>query len=280
VNTASPGTRGSPVFRSILQSGLAFFLGCLLLGCSRAERTVHPLHFNWPLTRDATSQIPLVVPFGYVAAGSGGFELSRVAAQPGFSLEGTQASLSFEALWPEMDGKTPKNRLEFEVPGGGNVLMVLVQSGALDTFQGKSFDALSLHGKVAMDFLQNVCVPTGQAMPNNVRCSHLEPTILREQFGLAIKGRDYKAYPILRDSGPSAKDVLEERDASGNLVTLIQCTPDDVPHPTSFTPRCQEDFVQSDINGIVKVYFRKALLPDWKVIRSKTSVLLTSFIRA
>jgi hypothetical protein len=166
----------------------------------------------------------------------GGVEASKVDPNPGYSESGEWDSLLVFVLWPDFVGKSRQDDIDLAPLGGGRSMMIYMRSAAADDFQGKKFDALELQRKIDMNWLENVCVPTGRQMPDNVACVHRAPTNNRQEFGLNMVGRDYVAFPVLHDMEGTFKDVYEERDASGSLVTLVTCNPDGLTIPCHFPP--------------------------------------------
>ena len=73
------------------------------------------------------------------------------------------------------------------------------------------------------------------------------------------------------------KDIYEERDASGNLVTLVTCNPEALNYPVPFSPHCAETFVNSKLNALVQVDYQKKYLPEWRSIRDKVTALTSCF---
>ncbi len=156
-------------------------------------------------------------------------------------------------------------------------MIIYMRSAAVDKFQGKEFDALELARKIDMDWLENVCVPTGRQMPDNVACVHRAPTIVRHELGLSMMGRDYVAFPVLHDMEGTFKDVYEERDTSGKLVTWVTCAPEGLNYPSYFSPHCEETFVNSKLNALVQVSYHKKYFPEWRAIRDKVTALTSGF---
>jgi len=262
----------------LVSVALLGIVGVFALVHSSLNRAVSgALHVAWPMSRGATARVSLTVPSSLVVMG-GGLEVTRVEPRPGNTRPGLQASLSFNVLWPEMAGRTRQNSAEFNVTGGGRLMMISLESGAIDDFQGAKFDAMKLHQNVALNFLEDVCVPTGRPMPDNVSCARRAPSISRHEFGLQILGRDYVTYPILPTNVETVKDVLQDQVSDGESSTLIQCNPDGLAYPAPFYPRCQEVFLVPELNALVQVDYPKSDLSEWKSIREKTSSLLLSFI--
>ena len=245
-------------------------------GSSFNQAAFKPLHFEWLLKRDGAERVALTVPASFLGMG-GGAELIRLEPMEANAQPGLQTSLLINMLWPEMTGRTRQNSTDFEVRGGGRAMMIFVESGAIDDFHGVKFDALKLHEKIAQDFLENVCIPTGLPMPKNVECVHRPAGIDRENYGLRLYGRDYALYPVLPTNVGSVHDVLEAQGVDGNLSTLITCNPDGLQYPTPFSPSCTQVFMHAQLNALVQVTYRKEYLPEWKKIQANTSELLSSF---
>ena len=233
---------------------------------------------DWPLASNGSQRIALSVPSQFLRP-SYGFEAAKLPPFRDGAPDRDVMYLSFQALWPDMTGFLPgKNTSEFEVRGGGRSLLYMLESAARERIDGVDRDALTVRRDFNLAQLQNMCVPTGQPMPNNVSCTKLSPQIDAQEFGLRKLGRDYAAYPILPDMSGSVTDLYQALDAGGNLATFITCNVADVPKPVP-APHCTQVFDDDELNAIVEVHYRKEYLPQWREIQSSSLKLIATFVR-
>ena len=186
---------------------------------------------DWPLASTGSPRITVSVPIQFLRP-SYGFENAKLPALRDGGADRNVTYLSFQALWPDMTGFLPsKNSSEFEVRGGGRILLYMLESAARERIDGVDRDALTVRRDFNLAQLQNMCVPTGQPMPNNVICTKRSPQVDTQEFGLHKLGRDYAAYPVLAEMSGSVTDLYQALDAGGNLATFITCSVTDVPQP-------------------------------------------------
>lgn len=276
-----PCQRRSPLeqirrLRGSYRLGLLVVLAAAVTACKPKDLVEPPLKSRWALSADATRWTTLTVPSN-LAGDDGGFEVVDVKPGSGGGRPGLHSSLLIHVLWPEMSGQTARNTDEFRVPGGGRKLTIMLSSPAIDVIAGKPFNTFSLQRRIVFDSLENVCIPTGRPVPDNVECAHRPPSVERDEFGLHLFGRDFNAYPVDYADFASQREILEERRPDGALESLITCTPDGAPANLPLAPQCAMFYLDPRLNALVQTHFRKTYLPEWKSIRQKVESLLSTF---
>ena len=139
--------------------GLAIVLVCCGASCAAPSGSgTRTFDYEWPMNHKGDTWITLRIPRGYgLFNGVADAMEKRVNPNGRPTSDLVEESLLLEALWPEMSPRTEETRPEFEVPGGGRSMHVLVHSGAIDSFKatnplidGEHYNALQHHLKMSI----------------------------------------------------------------------------------------------------------------------------------
>jgi hypothetical protein len=255
------------------------FLLTLISGCAKRfqnNNSVLPEAWvTWPVDRVGSRTVKLHIPAGY--------SLNATAEAMNAQIYGAKykhyrTQLLLETLWPDLPKRTINNHADYNVPGGGRILRVLLNSWATDFDPAKAdFLHLALQADMAVS-LSKLCYTSKRG----VICYTVDKLDHKqEEFGLEHEGIDFNKYPGLpEDSYVLHDDIYFSPDLGSNLKTLIICTADEAKasHGVSLTPQCQHYFTYEPLNAGVVVSYRKVYLKDWKSIQQSITALLGSFI--
>lgn len=254
----------------------------MLRGCFRSPDTPYwpSAKISWPLDHTGTRRVRLDIPPGY-NLGAAADAMERMVYPNGRPKDphNIQAGLLLETLWPDIGPRTWGNDKEFDVPGGGRLLTILVQSGAFDP-KVHSQDRLHIGLNVELSFTKRVCVP---APPAHATCHEMRALDRKPpRFGLKRIGVDFSQFSDLpKEEYRHYDDIYYTPELGGGLETYIKCTADEMPtrfggHP--YVPQCTQYFVFKPLNAWVSVNYRRVYLNSWRSIESSVEGLLRSFI--
>ena len=179
-------------------------------------------------------------------------------------------------LWPVLEPKTLANAAQFNVPGGGNMIHVLLGGWSdweWDPLPAKTLDAYMI--RLVRLTRQQVVGYLGQPTPLLVD--------YRPRHGLSVQGA---APDLLRSTQKFGKEqVLLPSNWLGPDApsAVITCTCEEVPEPedapgTFGTPQCKHWFVHRGSGSVVSLGYRRIFLPEWQTIQSRVDALLSSFV--
>jgi hypothetical protein len=192
-----------------------------------------------------------------------------------------------------MTARTHVNSAEFNVAGGGRRMLALVDSGAVEDFEGRHFDALQARSDLAIQRLLRFCdmpkSPFGQdGKPIEPVChDRSAPDEKAKEYGLRHLGIDFEKYPEIREIDRASIDkqdvFLQYDEANSRLQTFIECTTAEVSDGQRIDgyhliPQCDQYFVSQRLNAIVSVSYRRVYLRDWAKIQREWQAALDSFL--
>jgi hypothetical protein len=264
------------------------FAGLILLttSCSGADvqRTDAPI--AWILGRSGKDHVSLQIPAGFESADRAAQAMNHAVYgdQPPDTRYPPHQEMLLTALWPGLEPQTIANRAEFNIGGGGRLMMALLQSSAVETFENKDYNALQAAYDVAVKFsTEMLCVPLAMGPPYTTFDKHpcykrAQPDVKSPQFGLQRVGVDFSKYPDMMGRlrySLAQNDIYYARDSEGQLQIVIWCTAEE---SEAGVPQCKQIFVNKKLNALVSVGYRRVYLQDWQRIRAAWEQLLDSFI--
>jgi hypothetical protein len=188
--------------------------------------------------------------------------------------------LLIRAIWPDLE-PAGTDVPAFNRPS--RAMTAILTSGAVETLQGEHFDALQEQLRSAIMLSRDLCFSEGPPR----RCYRRDNADVKEsRFGLQRLGVDFSKYPELPEdqrSAAQAEDIYFQRDPSGDLVTIILCTPEEA-KTTEDGPQyhavahCEHKFVTNKTNALVSLTYSRQLLRDWSLIQVRWEKLLNSFV--
>ena len=113
-----------------------------------------------------------------------------------------------------------------------------------------------------------------------------KPPEPKQRFGLDWYTIDVSNCPTHVHRGP--QDMLIDRDANGDVTTLLRCTSLDVPdwadrftQPREFTynPKCQHRYYFKALNASVTLRYSRFYVKDWRLLEERINALLLSFVQ-
>lgn len=260
-------------------------LSARLSGCFGSPLPDRPLwpaaDLDWPMDHTGTRTVRLHVSPGF-SMNAAADAMEKMVYPNGRPQDphNVRKDLLLETLWPETGPHTVANNKEFQAPGGGRTLSILVSSGAVDP---EIHTQDQLHVALQADiyvYLTDVCIPR---LPENAVCHHVNKLYKKpSKFGLKREGIDFSQFPDLpKELYHEYDDIYYVPEVGGGLQTYIKCTADEVGATVSgyqYIPHCQQHFIFKPLNAAVKVTYRRVYLGDWQKIQTEVEKLLQSFI--
>src|SRR5271154_3566809 len=100
---------------------------------------------NWPLGRSGSDRVLLKVPVGFATQDRAAKAMNGAVYGPGGPRNinaQVHADLLLTALWPGLVPDNGANHGEFNLPGGGRVMMAQIHSGAIEDYEHRHYNAL------------------------------------------------------------------------------------------------------------------------------------------
>lgn len=251
-----------------------------LQGCSSSSnRPVWPPEsVKWPLDRAGTRTLTIRIAPGY-SIGPAADAMAHLMYPKGEPKSNNPLQpaqeLLLETLWPEMGPHMYANDKAFDVPGGGRVLSILIDSDAVDSAAHR-WDRLHMHLRGDLMFSRMLCYPH---YPGNAIC-HNQKQLSRKpnRYGLKHRGVDFNRFKdIPKQDYRMFDDVFYANGLGSNLKLYITCTPFEAKPGIMLVPQCNENFVYKPWNALVSVHYRRVYLRNWRAIQYKVEGLLASF---
>jgi hypothetical protein len=242
---------------------------------------------NWPLGRSGRDRVLLDVPIGFASRDRAANAMNSAVYGPGGPPninDQIHEDLLLTALWPELVPDNGANHGEFNLPGGGRIMMALIHSAAIEDYEHRHYNALQADYDIAIESsTKRLCV----GVMAQSRCYKRETADAKpSQFGLQRLGVDFSKYPDFPEqdrSGLPERDIYYLRGPGGDLETVILCmaeeskTVDDGPQ-YRMVGQCEHKFVFKPLNAFVSIHYRRVYLQDWQAIQTEWEKLLQSFI--
>ena len=163
-------------------------------------------------------------------------------------------------------------------------MMVLVDSAAIEDWEGRHYNALQSKFDMAMDWSANhLCV----GVMAQSHCYKREaPDVKPPKFGLQRMGVDFSKYPDFPEqdrSGLPERDIYYLRGPDGSLQTVILCMAEEAKtiedgSQYRMVPQCEQSYVDRRLNALVEISYRRVYLPEWRAIQESWDSLLQSSI--
>lgn len=279
MNRFSPWFVRFGIFSVLLLS--ASLSGCL--GSSFPDKPLWPAaDLDWPMDHTGTRTVRLHVPPGF-SMNAAADAMEKIVYPNGRPQDphNVRRDLLLQTLWPGMGPRTVANDKEFEVPGGGRVLMIYLGSGAVDPAI-HARDQLHVNLDVDVSFLKHVCIPP-PSLPGEAMCHDLKELAEKpSRFGLKHMGVDFGQFPdVSKELYHEYDDIYYVPEVGGGLQTYIKCTADEVGATVNgyqYIPHCDQHFIFKPLNAWVNVNYRRIYLEDWQKIQAAVEKLLQSFI--
>ena len=179
-------------------------------------------------------------------------------------------------LWPTLEPKTQANAAQFNVPGGGTMIHVLLRGWSdwpRDPLPTKTLDAYL--NRLVLFEREQVVLYLGEPTPPLVDYA--------PRYGLSVQGAAPDFLRSMNKLGDA--QILLPSDWSGTVApsAVIRCTFEEVPDPEDApgayrTPQCKHWFVHRASGSIVSLGYRRVHLPEWQSIQSRVDALLSSFV--
>jgi hypothetical protein len=257
-------------------------VSCGAASCDADPGNQAPASVEWPLGRSGKERVTLQLD-GYLSP----TDRAVMAADRGRPIYNGQIheEMVLSALWPGMVTSSSDNRGDFNVAGGGRLMRVLVDSAAIEDWEGHHYDALQSIFDIALDRSVNgLCVGVmAQSHCYKREAADVKPA----KYGLDRAGVDFAKYPDFPESDRSAypeRDIYYLRGPDGALQTVILCmaeeakTVEDGPQ-YRMVAQCEQNYVNRRLNALVKISYRRVYLPEWRAIQeSWDRVLLSSIV--
>ena len=275
---------------------LAFFAvrTCYADGNATNPVTAASKRIAWPLGRAGDKTLALDIPLAYGRPNAVA-EAMEAMVYPNGRLNSSKQvhkELLFSALWPDMAPDVAETHKEFGVPGGGRQLTVLLQSGAVEDYGGKHYDALQSWFEIAVKDSMHLCITPPapynlDGTPANVKCYERSyPDKKPPKFGLERIGVDFSKYPdfpVDQRNGLYQDDILFSDKVDAERRTVILCMAEEArtveDGPQYFmVAQCQHRFVFKPLNALVTINYRRVYLKDWRAMQAAWEKLLLSFI--
>jgi len=112
------------------------------------------------------------------------------------------------------------------------------------------------------------------------------PPAPKTRFGLDWYAGDISNCPKQLAGAP--KDMLIERDARGEVKTLLFCTSDEVPEladqgksapMADYNPKCEHKYYFKQLNASVTLRYSRFYVKDWRLLEQRINALLLSFVQ-
>ena len=239
----------------------------------------------WPLSRDGDNLI-LELPPRY--AGRGLDEMSKSGAQTADMP--VEDDLMITALWPELNAPADYDSSFWP---HGTVMQTLIQPRALANYRGIPMNKLEYDFDEVVDRAQrNTCaadILSRSGPVTRIVCQKSKEFDSKpEQYGLKRIGIDFKKYSDYseRDRGGIVqRDIYYLRDSGDHLQTEIFCTAEEADThedgpPYNSVAQCEHKFIDTKMNALVAVHYRRAYLPEWREVEARWRNLLESFVEA
>jgi len=278
-------SNGESLWRHPLKVGLAT-LGVTVLSCG-APASDNQSPINWPLGRSGSDRVLLKVPVGFATQDRAAKAMNSAVYGPGGPPninDQVHDDLLLTALWPGLVPDNGANHGEFNLPGGGRLMMALIHAGAIEDYEHRHYNALQADYDIAIESsTKGLCV----GVMAQSRCYRRQAADVKPpKFGLQRLGVDFSRYPDFPEqdrSGLPEQDIYYLRGPSGDLETVILCmaeeskTVEDGPQ-YHMVGQCEHKFVFKPLNAFVSVNYRRVYLQDWQAIQTEWEKLLQSFI--
>lgn len=249
---------------------------------------------KWPLGRSGRETLALKIPDAYGLANRAADAMERQtypSGRPKFN-DDVHEQLLLHALWPDLKSDGAQIHRESAVPGGGRLMSVLVDSGAVEDYGGRHYDSLKLAFDLATESsTQHLCVPPMEQAEydqnTKTKCYPRDsPDAKPSKFGLNRVGVDFTKYPDIPQAArfdPNAQDIYYIRGSDGRLQTIILCTPEEaktVEDGPQYhrVAQCEHKFVSERLNALVSIGYRRVYLKEWRALQQAWDQLLTSFV--
>jgi hypothetical protein len=193
------------------------------------------------------------------------------------------------AQWPEF-GPASSVDSSYLVPHGAT-MQTLIEPRAISDYYGQPMNKLEYAFDITVETARreacsaDVRANSGPVTQFFCQTAHDLDT-KPEKFGLKRIGIDFKKYsdyPEKNRGGMSLRDIYYLRDSEDHLQTIILCTaeeaqvPDDGP-PFESVAQCEHKFIDTKLNALVSVHYRRAYLPEWREVEAGWRKLLESFV--
>ena len=237
----------------------------------------------WPLSRNKPDRLILELPKGYAGPALDKLNTSEMRATD-FPVED---SLVITAVWPDL---MPPPSYQFTLQPVGATMETRVTARAIGSYRGQPINALENAFDSAVDFsIRDSCAAGVQAASGPVTralCQKRhDADVKTDRFGLHRQGVDFKKYSDYSQQGRgglSQRDIYYLRDGSV-LKTIVLCTAEealtvDAGPQYRLVGQCEHQFIDSKLNALVTVHYRRVYLEHWRDIETAWRKLLESFI--
>jgi hypothetical protein len=245
-----------------------------------------PVEIIWPRSHSGADNLILELPQGYAGPGLDELDTSQLRATD-FPVED---DLLITALWPNLE---PPAAYDRALEPHGPIMQTLITARATASYRGQSINALENRFDDHIIFaLKNACstdVQTRSGPVTRALCQdRKKPDDKPGKFGLKRLGIDFKKFTDYAErsrGGMAQRDIFYLRDSAGHLKTAIFCTAEEAQvlvdgSEYDSVGQCEHIFIDSELNALVSVHYRRVYLDQWRQVEAEWRKLLESFIEA
>jgi hypothetical protein len=237
----------------------------------------------WPLSRNSPDKLILELPKGYGGPTLDKLDTSEMRATD-LPLE---EDLVITAMWPDLQ---PPATYQYTIQPSGASMETLVIARAIGSYQGQPINALETAVDNAVDLsVWLACNAAAQdssgAITKGLCQTRRNADTKAPKFGLKRLGMDFNKYSDYSEQlrrGFPQRDIYYLRDGDG-LKTIILCTAEEavtVDDGSQSSPiaQCEHKFIDSRLNALVNVHYRRVYLEHWRDVEAAWRKLLDSFV--